>query len=249
MKAGREDKAQGRAEIGREDSARGGRETREGGQHPTSDIQRSTSKGQSARRDAVYDLEERLLAYAVRVVRAVDLLPKSRGADHLGGQLLRSGTSPALNHGEAQAAESLNDFIHKMKICLKELRESRRTLRIIQAVPLTSAGKDSQEVIALIGETEELIRIFYTSIRTALSRRDSRGGGDGNASSRVREDSPALDPSTSASFKDEWSEEIGPITGARPWMLDVGCRMLDVDGETSACDAARSEAGRTEAQQ
>src|SRR5687768_14667499 len=99
-----------KGEIGREDSGRGGREMTGGGQHPTSDVQLPTSKGQGARRDAVYDLEERLLAYAVRVVRAVDLLPKSRGADHLGGQLLRSGTSPALNHGEAQAAESLNDF-------------------------------------------------------------------------------------------------------------------------------------------
>jgi four helix bundle protein len=237
-----------KGEKGREDSARGEGAADGKGQHPTSNIQHSTSKGQSARRNAVYDLEERLLAYAVRVVRAVDLLPKSRGADHLGGQLLRSGTSPALNHGEAQAAESLNDFVHKMKICLKELRESRRTLRIIQALPLTSAGKDAQEVIALIAETEELIRIFYTSIRTALSRRDPRSG-DGSASSRVREDSPALDPSTSASLKDEWPGEIDPITGARPWMLDVECRMLDVDGRTSAYDPIQTEPERGEAQQ
>jgi four helix bundle protein len=249
MKAGRDDKEQGKAEIGRGDSARGGRETTGGGQHPTSDVQHPTSKGQGARRDAVYDLEERLLAYAVRVVRAVDLLPKSRGADHLGGQLLRSGTSPALNHGEAQAAESLNDFIHKMKICLKELRESRRTLRIIQAVPLTSAGRDAQEVISLIGETEELIRIFYTSIRTALSRRGSRGGGDGDASSRVREDSPAFDPSTSASCTDERLEETDPITGAKPWMLDVGCWMLDVEGGASVRNEIQTESEREEAQQ
>ena len=102
MKAGKNDRGrrQGEGEIGRTDSALDGRETTGGGQHPTSNIQHPTSKGQSARRDAVYDLEERLLAYAVRVVRVVDLLPKSRGADHLGGQLLRSGTSPALNHGE-----------------------------------------------------------------------------------------------------------------------------------------------------
>src|SRR5688572_28077553 len=173
-------------EDGREDSAPGGSSSMGGGQRSTSNVQRSTSELGDGRQ-AASDLEERILAYAVRVIRAVDLLPKSRGGDHLGGQLLRSGTSPALNHGEAQAAESLNDFIHKMKVCLKELRESRRTLRIIQAVPLTSGGKDSEEVFSLIGETEELIRIFYTSIRTASSRRNFRDG-DGSASNRVRED-------------------------------------------------------------
>jgi hypothetical protein len=68
-------------------------------------------------------------------------------------------------------------------------------------------------------------------------------------SSRVREDSPALDPSTSASFKDEWSDEIDPITGVKPWMLDVGCRKLDVDGGTSASGAIRTEPERGEAQQ
>ena len=200
------------------------------GQHPTSNIQHPTSKGQDGR--SAYDLEERLLAYAVRVVRAVDCLPKSRGSDHLGGQLLRSGTSPALNHGEAQAAESLNDFIHKMKICLKELRETRRTLKIIQAVPLTGGEKNAQEISLLVTETEELIRIFYAGIRTASSRRDPRSG-DGANSSRVREDVPASSFSPSASINDQHSADRDPITGAEPWMLDVECWMLDVDGRAS----------------
>jgi len=80
------------------------------------------------------------------------------------GQLLRSGTSPLPNHGEAQAAESRDDFIHKMSICLKELRESRRWLRLILRVPLI---REAPKVEELVAETEELIRIFAKSIKTA----------------------------------------------------------------------------------
>jgi four helix bundle protein len=77
--------------------------------------------------------------------------------------LLRSGTSPLPNHGEAQAAESRKDFLHKLKICHKELRESHRWLRLIQRVPLLKPAP----VQPLVDETEELIRIFHASIRTA----------------------------------------------------------------------------------
>ena len=73
-----------------------------------------------------YDLEERLLEYAAVIVRLVEKLPNTRAGNHIAGQLLRSGTSPLPNHGEAEAAESRGDFIHKMGICHKELRESRR---------------------------------------------------------------------------------------------------------------------------
>ncbi len=79
-------------------------------------------------------------------------------------QILHSGTSPLPNHGEAQAAESKNDFVHKMSICLKELRETRRWLRLIQRVPL---AKNPVEIAALLKETEELIMIFSASIKTA----------------------------------------------------------------------------------
>ena len=111
-----------------------------------------------------YDLEDRLLEYGACVVRFVEEMTNSRAANHVGGQLLRSGTSPLFNHGEAQAAESPKDFVHKMKVCLKELRESRRALRLIKTVPLTSdpAGLDY-----LLQETDELTRIFVASIRTA----------------------------------------------------------------------------------
>jgi len=116
-----------------------------------------------------YDLEERLLEYAARVIRLVEKLPDNRAGNHVAGQLLRSGTSPLPNHGEAQAAESRRDFLHKLKVCHKELRESRRWLRLIQRVPLLKPAR----VDPLLDETEELIRIFAASIRTADQRKGS----------------------------------------------------------------------------
>jgi four helix bundle protein len=116
-----------------------------------------------------YDLEERLLEYAARVIRLVEQLPDSRAGNHVAGQLLRSGTSPLPNHGEAQAAESRKDFVHKLKICHKELRESRRWLRLIQRVPLLKSAL----VEPLVEETEELIRIFAASLRTAATRKSA----------------------------------------------------------------------------
>ena len=75
-----------------------------------------------------YDLADRLLEYAAAIVRLVEEMDVTRAGNHVGGQLLRSGTSPLFNHGEAEAAESPKDFVHKMGVCLKELRESKRAL-------------------------------------------------------------------------------------------------------------------------
>jgi len=111
-----------------------------------------------------FDLEERLLEYAAAIIRLVEKLVPTRAGNHVAGQLLRSGTSPLPNHGEAQAAESADDFVHKLKICLKELKESIRWLRLIQRVPLV---KSAETVEPLLKETDELIRIFSASIRTA----------------------------------------------------------------------------------
>ncbi len=111
-----------------------------------------------------YDLEERLLEYSVRIVTLIDILSNTRAGNHVAGQLLRSGTAALPNHGEAQAAESKADFIHKMKICLKELRESYRWLLLVRRVPLV---EDDTDVTALINETDELVRIFVKSIETA----------------------------------------------------------------------------------
>ena len=114
-----------------------------------------------------YDLEERLLEYSARIIRLVERLPNTRAGNHIAGQLLRSGTSPLPNHGEAQAAESANDFVHKLRICLKELRESHRWLLLAQRVPVLRP----KLLDPLVKETDELIRIFVRSIQTAQQRK------------------------------------------------------------------------------
>jgi four helix bundle protein len=124
-------------------------------------------------KDQRFDLEDRLLRYAAGVVRLVEKIPNSRSGNHVAGQFLRSGTSVLPNHGEAQAAESRQDFVHKMRVCLKELRESRRWIRLIQAVPLL---KDSGEAEALLDETEQLVKIFAASIRTSTSKSNGKVG-------------------------------------------------------------------------
>jgi len=115
-----------------------------------------------------FDLEERLLSYAAEIIRLVDKLPQTRAGNHIANQLLRSGTSPLPNHGEAQAAESRQDFIHKLSICFKELKETRRWLRLTQRVALLDPA---DRVETALRETEELIRIFAVSLRTARSRK------------------------------------------------------------------------------
>lgn len=111
-----------------------------------------------------FDLEERLLDFAVRIVRLTQAIDASRAGNHVAAQLLRSGTSPLPNHGEAQAASSKKDFVHKLGICLKELRETYRWLRLVQRAGLV---KQPEALDPLIEETDQLIRIFTTSIRTA----------------------------------------------------------------------------------
>ena len=111
-----------------------------------------------------YDLEERLIDFAVDVIFFIESLPNTKSATHLGGQLLRSGTSPSLNYGEAKSAESKNDFLHKIKVCFKELRESYNCLRILDRAKIY---KSERQVKELITECNELISIFVKSIVTA----------------------------------------------------------------------------------
>jgi len=120
--------------------------------------------GSDAKKQRVYDLEDRLIAFAVRIMEVVEALPKTRVANHVSGQLLRCGTSPAPNYGEAQGAESRDDFIHKLKVCLKELRETRVWLIMIQRKSLI---KPPQRLHPLVVETVELISIVASSITTA----------------------------------------------------------------------------------
>jgi four helix bundle protein len=112
-----------------------------------------------------YNLEERLIAFAVLIIEIVGEMPDSKAANHLAGQLLPSGTSPALNYGEAQASESRKDFIHKMKIALKELRETNVCLKIIYR---TNNYRSKEKMEAVLAETNELLSIFVKSVKTAL---------------------------------------------------------------------------------
>src|ERR1700682_2212639 len=116
----------------------------------------------SGNRRSKYDLEERLLEFTVKIVLLADPLPNTKAGNHIAGQLLRCGTSPLANHGEVEAAESRKDFLHKLRICLKELRETWRWLRLVGQLQLT----DTAELRATLGEVEELIRIFAASVRT-----------------------------------------------------------------------------------
>jgi four helix bundle protein len=128
----------------------------------TSNAQHSTPNAQLISKIR-FDLEERLLDFSVRIIRLVDALPNTRAANHIAGQLLRCGTSTYGNHGEVEAAESRKDFVHKLKVCLKELKETRRWLRLI--------GKSSMlpetKMTSMLNETEELIKIFCSSVGTA----------------------------------------------------------------------------------
>src|SRR6478672_6819356 len=110
-----------------------------------------------------FDLEDRLLEFSARIIRLVDALPNTKAANHLAGQLLRCGTSPYGNHGEVEAAESRKDFIHKLKVCLKELKETRRWLRLVKKSKMLS----EKNMVLILAESEELIRIFFASVRTA----------------------------------------------------------------------------------
>ena len=113
------------------------------------------------------DLEERLIKFAVDVILLCKTMDKSFAAEHLTKQLIRSSTSVALNYGEARSAESTKDFLHKMKISLKELRESYVNMKIQKDAELIL---DTQKIEHLLDENNQLISIFVSSIKTASSK-------------------------------------------------------------------------------
>jgi four helix bundle protein len=115
-----------------------------------------------------FDLEDRLVDFAVMVIEIAEALPNTRAGNHLAGQLIRCGTSPALNYGEAQSAESRKDFIHKMKVVLKELRETYICLKIIRRKLLIKSLKKTEPIFS---ECNELISIFVSSISTAQGKK------------------------------------------------------------------------------
>ena len=113
-------------------------------------------------------LEGRLVQFAVDIVKVVGQLPQNPQAKHIGNQILRSGTAAAPNYGEARAAESRADFVHKLKICLKELNETGIWLRILQR----SVAVNPDFVSRLVAENTELCKILVASVQTAR-RNDS----------------------------------------------------------------------------
>ncbi len=111
-----------------------------------------------------YDLEDRLIKFAANIIKMAESLPNTPIGIYLKGQIVRSGTSPALNYGEAQSAESKKDFVHKMSICLKELRETFVAIKIIKFSELIVENILLNECYK---ENNELISIFVKSIETA----------------------------------------------------------------------------------
>jgi four helix bundle protein len=108
-------------------------------------------------------LEERLIDFAVRIIKLSASLPKTPAGNHIAGQILRAGTSPAPNYGEARGAESHADFVHKLRIVLKELNETSIWLRIIKQSRLLS----ERALSAIIEENSSLCKIFTASLKTS----------------------------------------------------------------------------------
>jgi len=117
------------------------------------------------------DIDERLINFAVQVIKLCAHLPKTLAGQHVADQLLRSGTAPAAHYAEARGAESTRDFIHKLKICLKELNESEVWLKVIARSELLPETRVRDTAI----ECNELCRIINASIRTTRSRRERLG--------------------------------------------------------------------------
>lgn len=78
-----------------------------------------------------FDLEDRIIDFSSRIIDVVEALPNSRAGNYIAGQLIRCGLAPSLMYGEAQAAESRDDFIHKMKLLAKEFKEARACMKLI----------------------------------------------------------------------------------------------------------------------
>src|SRR4026208_2228556 len=108
-------------------------------------------------------LEERLIDFAVRIIRLSSSLPRTVAGRHIGSQIMRSGTSPAPNYGEARGAESHADFVHKLRIVIKELNETSIWLRTIERSQMLK----KESLTQLINENKELSRIFMASLKTA----------------------------------------------------------------------------------
>ena len=117
-----------------------------------------------------YDLEDRLVEYTCRIIDVVEALPDTRAGNYIAGQLIKSCHSPTFNYGEAQAAESPRDFVHKMGVVLKELKECRTALKVIRKKEMI---KPVNKLDSIYKETEELVAIIAKSISTAKKNNNS----------------------------------------------------------------------------
>lgn len=115
------------------------------------------------------NIEERLIEFAVRIIKMSNHLPKTQAGRHISGQMLRSGTAPAAHYAEARGAESTRDFIHKLKLGLKELNETRIWLTIISRADLLP----SDRLQDISQECDELCRIISSSIKTTLQKQNN----------------------------------------------------------------------------
>ncbi|MFL1010717.1 four helix bundle protein [Flavisericum labens] len=111
------------------------------------------------------DLEDRVINFAVSIISIINGVNKNYAGIYYGSQLIRSSGSPALNYGEARSAESHKDFVHKMGICLKELRESYNCLKIIKSAHLYTGNL--LDLDKILDENNQFISIFVASIKTS----------------------------------------------------------------------------------
>lgn len=118
-----------------------------------------------------FDLEDRLIDFGCRIIDIVESLPNSKAAVYIANQMIRCGLAPSLLYGEVQAAESREDFIHKMKIALKELKETRVCLKYIVRKEMI---KPVSKMNLVVKEIEELIAIISKSIETAKKHKNSK---------------------------------------------------------------------------
>ncbi len=116
-----------------------------------------------------HDLNRRLLQFGVRSIHVANALTKSATGRHVGLQLMRAATSAGANYCEASGAESRQDFLHKMQISLKELRESEYWLRLIAEAGLLPAKR----LTGMLDEADQLIRIFVAAVTTYKSRKNA----------------------------------------------------------------------------
>lgn len=120
------------------------------------------------------DIEDRLIKFSVRTYQLTGTIKKNDYSAYLSNQLIRSATSAALNYGEAQGAETTKDFIHKIGVVIKELRESKVNVKLIKE---SAICQDLIELEMILSENDELLAIFFTTLKTARAKLSSQAGG------------------------------------------------------------------------